>query len=403
MDVVTAVPKTVLGIVHSTVQKLATGRSNKHRWLQRICKRVIRGGELLGLGMLGVLACRGDTAGPNEPTSQALFFSFAFQWPAVNLALTAPYDTAQLAAIPRTASGMVLTDTSGVPAVVHYTTTDSAVQVSATGLVTAHSVTAGAQVIARLTIGGVTRTDTAIVQVTATPLPAPLASLSIHPQTGGLVEARGNLNVFDTPAVFPFSATMATGDPATDTLCTVMAGCQSPLLVHYASSDPTIGTIDRYGQLTLLRAGRLIITISTFAYGVHKVDSLPFSIGYYLREIKYFQIDSSQHPSVVSISGIHGRSHALYSVGMQLDVENYADEAYLITLPVPAHGVHFIDYTSHLPYPTQPIDTLPTCAEDCARNAVFVQFDSAGTYALQYRGVRTGMVYRDTLTILRYP
>ena len=288
-------------------------------WLWRHLTRALRGGGVLGLGTVGMLACGSDAAGPTPPTAQDLFFSFAFQWPAVNLALTAPYDTAQVAAIPRTATGAVLTDTSGVPVVVHYTTTDSAVQVSATGLVTAHSVTGGAKVIARLTIRGVTRTDTAIVQVTATPLPAPLATLSIQPPAGGVAVAHANLatNVLTT---IPFVATIATGDPATDTICTAMNGCTSPLLVHYASSDSTIATIDPYGTVTPIHTGRVLVTISTLAYGVRKVDSLPVSIGYQLQATTEIMIDSSQRPPMVSVPALNVHRTTPFSVGLQLNV-----------------------------------------------------------------------------------
>ena len=374
-------------------------------WLWCVCKRLLRREGPLGLGMLGALACGSDAAGPTPPTAQDLFFSFAFQWPAVNLALTAPYDTAQLVAIPRTATGAVLTDTRGVPAVVHYTTTDSAVQVSATGLVTAHSVTAGARVIARLTVGGVTRTDTAIVQVTETPLPAPLATLSIQPSAGGVAVAHANLatNVLTT---IPFVATIATGDPVTDTICTAMNGCTSPLLVHYASSDSTIAAIDQYGQVRPVHAGRVLVTISTLAYGVHKVDSLPVSIGYQLQATTEITIDSSQHPPVVSVPTLTAHRTTPFSVGVQLAVSNYTNETFLVTLPISAHGVHFIDlpdYTDNNPDPTQAVDTLPAGIADPFRNVVYVQFDSAGTYTLQYRGMQTRVTFSDTLTILPYP
>ena len=374
-------------------------------WLWCVCKRLLRGEGLLGLGMLGALACGSDAAGPTPPTAQNLFFSFAFQWPAVNLALTAPYDTAQLVAIPRTATGAVLTDTNGVPAVVHYTTTDSAVQVSATGLVTAHSVTGGAKVIARLTIRGVTRTDTAIVQVTATPLPAPLATLSIQPPLGGVAVAHTNLatNVLTT---IPFVATIATGDPVTDTICTMMNGCTAPLLVHYASSDSTIATIDAYGTVTPIHSGRVLVTISTLAYGVRKVDSLPVSIGYQLQTTTDITIDSSQHPPVVSVPALKAHQTTPFSVGLQLAVSNYTNETFLVTLPGLVHGVHFIDlpdYTDNNPDPAQTVDTLPTLLTDPFRYNVYVQFDSAGTYTLQYRGLQTGVSFSDTLTILPYP
>ena len=408
MDAVTEVHNARAPHSARHVERRAGLRLSLRHWPWHHLTRALRGG-VLGLGTVGLLACGSDAAGPTPPTAQALFFSFAFQWPAVNLALTAPYDTAQLVAIPRTATGAVLTDTNGAPAVVHYTTTDSAVQVSATGLVTAHSVTAGARILARLTIGGITRTDTALVQVTNTPFPAPLATLSIHPNPnideGGLVAAVGNINSFFSSV--PYFATIATGNPATDTICFGIYGCNYPFLVYYASSDPTIATIDQSGTFLAQGVGHVIFTVSTIAYGVRKVDSLPFVIGYQQQGQAYIQIDSSKHPPTPYVPTNATRQHSLYSVGLALVIVNYTEEEFTVSGPMPAHGVAFGHNPDGSGVVLDPalttVDTLTTVAINPHKNGIYVRFDSAGTYTLTYHGLQSGTTLSDTYVVRPYP
>lgn len=364
------------------------------------------GGVLAGLVAMGLLGCGGDAAGPTPSSNPNAFWSLTFQWPAVNLALTAPYDTAQLIAVPRTVTGATLVDSNGAPYVVQYTTGDSAIGVSATGFVTAHSVTAGALVRAQLTVGRITLKDSALIQVTSTPLPAPLATLSIHPQPDGLVSARiSNDNYF---TVVPFFATMATGDPATDTICTAMNGCMHPLLVHYASSDPSIATIDQYGDVTPQRAGRVIFTVSTLAYGVRKVDSLPFSVGYATLggDVRVW-MDSRQQPKIL-VTNLDSAQRPLpfFGAGLRIGIRNWTGQRLEIVLPATPHGAHFytFDDDGNIVNLPQVVDTLLGCNPNvCDEANAAIRFDSAGTYLLHFRELSTGQSLTKSFTLLPDP
>lgn len=345
------------------------------------------------LVVIGLLGCGGDAAGPMPSVNPDVFWSLAFQWPAVNLALTAPYDTAQLTAVPRTASGAVLTDTTGVPYAVEYTTKDSAITVSPTGLVTARFASASATIVAQLTVGGITLKDTAVVQVTETPPPAPLATLSIQPRPGGLARAYENIN--HPEAFVPFYATMATGDPVTDTICTA-DGCLYPLLVHYASSNPTVAKIDPTGIVTLNNVGRVTLSVSTLAYGVKKVDSLPFSIGYVTQTYTEVRVDKSQNPPALFGSS---QDSLPLSVGLSYFVYNRTGQQLEVSVPEASHGVHFVVGGRILPQVKDTFTSDSTVAASRAR----VQFDSAGTHVLQYRLLNSSTSFSDSVTVLPYP
>ena len=234
---------------------------------------------VLGLvPLVGVLSCSGDTttgAGPLSP-AQA-YWALQLNQHAVNLALTAPYDTMRLAAIPRNTVGGAL---SGLGPVT-YTSTDSTVTVDSLGLLTAHYPTSETFVVATLQDRRfrVTHADTVVIQVTQTPLAAP-DTFSLQPGPGD--SAKRALDFHGAgyaPGSFPWPvhATDATGT----TLCDATMGC--PLLVFYTSSDPTVATIDRAtGVVNTVNPGRVVLTATTWAYGVARRDSVEFTIGYKL-------------------------------------------------------------------------------------------------------------------------
>jgi hypothetical protein len=333
-------------------------------------------------GAFGLVACGGDAAGPAPASNPDVLWSLSFQWPAVNLALTPPYDTVQLTAIPRTATGVVLSDTASV----RYTTADSAVSVSATGRVTARFVTAGARVVAHLTVGGITLTDTAVVQVTETPLPAPLDTLSIQLRPGGLARASTNVDAVFGPTI-PVFATTTAGD----VICEAGSCPIFPVLVHFASSDSTVASIDQTGYVTPKRVGRVTLFVSTFAYGVTKTDSLSFSVGYPARLDILVNVDSTQEPLAPFLGKV--RSSSVISVSGQAFVSDYTGQPLEVSIPGPAHGVHFLK----IPNLTQVKDTLQSL------KFVRVQFDSVGTYTLTYRLLSTGVSVNDSYTVRNFP
>lgn len=334
--------------------------------------------------LLTLGGCSSDTAGPNPVSSDGVLWSLTFSWPAANIALTTPSDTVQLVATPRTSTGAVLTNVEAI----QYTTVDSAVSVSSTGLVTARYATPAAHVVAHLTVGSITLTDTAVVQVTDVPLPAPLDTLSIQPRLGGLAAARMNLLNLSVVRI-PFFATIASGDPATAEICVASSCPRYPLVVHFASSDPSIATIDQTGRVNALHTGHVTFYVSTMAYGVPKFDSLPFVIGYPARAFKTILVDSSHTPH-----GLYAGSGGptFLSVSSTYWITNGTADPLEITLPGPAERLYFSGA------PAQRIDTLSSS------QFVIVQFDSVGTYVLQYRSLNAAIsATQQTFAIKNYP
>ena len=219
----------------------------------------------------GALSCGGDTTtGPAPRPATQAYWALQLNQHAVNLALTAPYDTIHLTATPLTVSGTPLTGAS--PAT--FQVSDSTVTVSPSGLVTAHYVTTKTQVIAALTVQGVTLRDTAFIQVTPTPTASPLDTFSMQPSAHDSAKRAVDFNA--GTFAWPVHATDATGTTVCDT-----AAC--PLLVYYASSNPLVAAIDRTtGAVTAYDTGHVVFTATTWAYGVAERDSVDFTVGYKL-------------------------------------------------------------------------------------------------------------------------
>lgn len=237
----------------------------------------------LGSTLAGLLGCGSDTTGPAPLAPGAAYWTLQFNHRAVNLALTAPYDTVLLHAAALTATGTPLAGAGAVT----YTTSDSALHVDSTGLVRARYTTNGAtaHVIATLTAQGVTLTDTALFQVTDTVPHYPLATFSIQVNPNDVdalqrtvvpVDWSGNDNTGS------FLIPVYITDTHGDSLCTVANtfGSPCPLLVSWTTSDPTMATFDALGDLQPHNLGQVTIYASVLAYGVARQDSLRLTIGY---------------------------------------------------------------------------------------------------------------------------
>lgn len=226
------------------------------------------------LSLWSMVGCSGDTTWPASVSPTQAYWALQLNYRAINMDTAAPHNTVQLTATPLNAAGVPLSGMSTV----RYSTPDSNVTVSPTGLVTAHFPTEGApvRVIASLTVQGVTLTATALVQVTDTAPQHPLATFSLQPVAGdsakmSIDQGRG---VFRTINPLPIYATDATGD-------TLLSESTQRLLVSFTSSDPTIATIDpTTGQITPQNVGHVTFSAATWAYGVVKQDSLRYTIGY---------------------------------------------------------------------------------------------------------------------------
>jgi plastocyanin len=171
-----------------------------------------------------------------------------------------PYDTLQLTATPRAATG----DALPVSGTVVYTSTDlDHVQVGPTGLVRAVAPGTGFKVIATLAVGNFTRADTTVVNVTADSMPPMLASVSLHPVAPDSAK-RAAFGFY----LWPVYSADANGQPIPG------------LAMVCTSSDPTIVWVfPPCGIILANRPGHVRLTAATTAYGVTRADTIDFTVG----------------------------------------------------------------------------------------------------------------------------
>jgi hypothetical protein len=217
-------------------------------------------------GLVGLLVgCGSDPVAPKPaPDPSRLYWALTLDHRAVTLSTVAPYDTIQLTATPRSALGTALAESASV---VFASTNPQNVQVSSTGLVRALSPGDGTVVTATVTVGGVTHTDTGVVNVTVTTTPPVLGRFSIHPIPPD--SAKRGATVFPYP--WPLDAADTSGNPIPDlaTACT--------------SSDPTVvRVLPSCGLIFAESPGHAVITATATAYGVTKADTLDFTVGEWL-------------------------------------------------------------------------------------------------------------------------
>jgi hypothetical protein len=218
-----------------------------------------------GCGLLGAVGCESDNMAPRPADPLALYWKLALDHHAVTLATSAPYDTLTLTATPQNPAGATLAGLGTVT----FTSSDLArLRVSPTGVLQALAAGNGIAVVATLQAGNLTHVDTAFVDITASPPPRPLVSLSIHPappDSAKLAAMVGGLTSFKQ---LPVQALDTEGDPIPG------------LRIDFQSLDPTTATVDRQtGVVTGIRQGRVLIVATTTAYGVTRSDTLPFTVG----------------------------------------------------------------------------------------------------------------------------
>jgi hypothetical protein len=207
--------------------------------------------------------CAGDVpvSPPASSDPSTLYWSLTLDHRAVTLSTTAPYDTIQLTATARVASGAVVSGTR-TPT---FTSLDlERIEVSADGLVHAHGVGDQIGVVASLTEGNLTHADTVFINVTDAVPTSPLTMFSIHPVPGDSAKLALGLNT-----QLLARAADAAGNPFTD------------ISVDFSSLDLTTATIDRVsGSITALRPGLVTFVATATVFGVTTVDTLPYRIGY---------------------------------------------------------------------------------------------------------------------------
>ena len=318
---------------------------------------------VIGLLVIAWTGCGSDTSGPSTITDSQLLWALQVNYPALNLSTQVPYDTAQLQTTPLNAIGNPLANLG----LLTYSTPDSAISVSAAGLVTAHSATNGvfAHVIVRLTAEGETLVDT--ISVTVDTVHHPLQIFSIQPRSDGIDSAKIAVDVPFRLNHFNHTIPIYIADLQNDTLCDASNVCG--LAVKWTSSDSTVASIDSGGYVTPLRVGRVVFMATSFTYGRLWQNSLPFTIGYPILangnivNVLPGNSTTTQHqkytfwPPILTIG-----------VGGAVEIDNYST-----TLP---NDVIFDDSTAVVGWFGGPSGNIPADTTDPRRRV----FPTAGTY-----------------------
>lgn len=235
-----------------------------------------------------VVACSGaDKTTGLTTLSTDPYASLRFNVHTVTMSTVAPYDTLQLSATAYTLSGATAAGL-GTPT---FTTRDTTLAVSATGLVTARTTTPseGSYVIASLrdTVSNVTRADTVYIVVTDTAPSSPLATFAIR----HLATDSSKVGVYDNTtspqdSVF-IVATAADGTDLRPTLAPMTA-------IRFTTSDANTATVttaelpadggdhpvdEPVGIVQGVQPGKVIIKVATTYYGVTRTDSTEVTIG----------------------------------------------------------------------------------------------------------------------------
>lgn len=223
-----------------------------------------------------LLAACGTDRLTQPPASDpaTLYAQLTLDQRAITLSTVAPYDTLRITATPRNSLGAPL---AGTPSVTYRSLNLQLLQVSPDGMLQAIGQGEGVQVVATLTLDGVTHTDTAIVNITTESAPPRVATFRLDvppdsttlPMSAGLADLVGYF-LYGVTSYRPLSMVIADS-----------AGQPIPgVAVSYRSSDSTIATVDAYGLLHgNLRPGKVAIVASATVYGVTRADSVVFSIG----------------------------------------------------------------------------------------------------------------------------
>jgi len=214
------------------------------------------------LAGLGMAACGGDPAvtPPPQNNPETMFWQLTLNVRAATMSTAAPYDTLQLVATPRTASGTPITDLARPT----FTSLDiDRAQVDTNGLV--HVIGTGDQVliVASLEDHNLMHADTLVLNITNETSPPTMASFTIHPAPGDSAKVGSTSTATVTARAYAADST-----PIQD------------VSTYFSVSDPTTATIDRSaGIVTPVRPGHVTVYASTRTYGVTKVDTLPYTIG----------------------------------------------------------------------------------------------------------------------------
>ena len=213
----------------------------------------LRTGVFGVLAMTGLMACGGDGP-PTGPIREGTgFWVLALNHDAITLSTTAPYDTIQLVATPLDANGDLI---DGEQTTV-FSSTDRAVTVTPTGLVTGVTATGFATITAKTTVGGVTMTSTAYVRVLDAASPVTAKSLTMT-STSPTVAA----------------GMFATGPTVTATVLDLNDASIPDPITRYRSSNSRLISVSDDGTIAATNVGKAMIYASATVYGTRVTDSL---------------------------------------------------------------------------------------------------------------------------------
>lgn len=279
---------------------------------------------LASLAVASSPACGGDSLKPQSLIDQnELYWRLDLDHRAILLSTAAPFDTLKLTATPRNYRGDAL---SGVPIPTFVSQDISKVVVTSEGVLRAIDPTTPGTVVAvmaRLTIGDLTHVDTAFVSVVSTDSPPVLTSFSIQPippdsaKLGAAVVVFQNISLLLADTL-PVRATDSAGMP----ILTIPGDVSGILPVALRSSDTSVVQFDKMifttkmAELRGFKVGTAKIYASTTAFGITKVDTLNYRIGWPLVEKMLMVVPSSRHrPGMLPIDNVFTRPVLRIGVG----------------------------------------------------------------------------------------
>ena len=218
---------------------------------------------LIVVCMLTASSCNLSDTGPSAYLPQHQYFAvLALEHHAINLSMTAPYDTVTLH------TTRLMGDGSAVPGDVTYSVSTPDISVT-NGVLKGERPVARAVVRVTLTHGTITRTDSAVVSVIAD-APDRLRDFGLRLPAGDSAKISAGWELKTIPLLRESES----------------GSNLSTLLVSLVSSDSTVAQMTQSGNnVTIVptRPGRVVLSSSTFAFGVTWRDSLVFTVGWPLQ------------------------------------------------------------------------------------------------------------------------
>lgn len=213
-----------------------------------------------------------DIAIPSGDIESA-YWQLTFEYGAINLSMTAPYDTIQLNVIPRNSAGAPLQNIS--EKATFQVSDERRLYVDSSGLLKALAVGNHLKIVAKMTIGDVTHFDTTVVSVFPEAPTQAFDRLSIQPVFPD--SAKWSSGVLGGKAIIP-QFLDHNGLPLQSTAGVDVSG----LIVKYWTPDKSrISIMNPYqGWLEAGRTGHAMIYAATYAFGVERRDSVLYTIGW---------------------------------------------------------------------------------------------------------------------------